>query len=65
LKFPEIEVKIIDTYPGDEQIKELEGKGLVFHDIHHGTALYLHKAKLPDIKRLLHRLRPDGVIIVL
>lgn len=63
--YPEIIVDIIESYPDDEQIMELIGKNLVFHDIHHGAAYYLKKAKLKDITRLLDVLTPRGIIIVL
>lgn len=63
--YPEIIADIIDTYPDDDQLKKLEGKNLVFHDIHHGTAYYLKKAKMKDITRLLDVLTPNGIVIVL
>ena len=62
-EYPEKNVDIIDTYP--DEVSKLVGKNLVFHDIHHGTAYYLGRAKLKDIKRLLDVLVPNGVVIVL
>ena len=62
-EYPETEAEIIDSYP--EDISSLIGKNLVFHDIHHGTAYYLKRAKGKDIERLLSLLSPNGVVIVL
>lgn len=64
-EYPEKCVDIIDTYPDEEEAIKLVGKNLVFHDIHHGTAYYLKRAKIKDIKRLLYLLIPNGVVIVL
>ncbi len=44
LKFSEKPDEIIDLYPDEEKVETFTGKGLVFQDMHHGTAYFLKGA---------------------
>ena len=45
MKFSEKPDEIIDLYTDKEKVETFTGKGLVFQDMHHGTAYFLKGAK--------------------